>query len=218
SLTKEARARLTAILEFADLGAGFRIAARDLEIRGAGNLLGAEQHGHLRAVGFETYCHLLEEAVRELRGEAAPAPPTSVELRLGLGLRLPERYIAEETLRLAVYRRIAGARTDEELASLKQEFTERFGAAPAQLDNLILHQRVRRRAEALGMTKVKRGQLAWELTFDPTHPAAHPAAMALLAAAPDAVLTPAGVLRLPLADRDPARAAAALAALLPAAQ
>jgi transcription-repair coupling factor (superfamily II helicase) len=218
SLTKEARARLTAILEFADLGAGFRIAARDLEIRGAGNLLGAEQHGHLRAVGFETYCHLLEEAVRELRGEAASAPPTSVELRLGLDLRLPERYIAEETLRLAVYRRIAGARTDEELASLRQEFSERFGAAPAQLDNLILHQRVRRRAEGLGMTRVKRGPLAWELTFDPAHPAAHPAAMALLAAALDAVLTPAGVLRLPLAERDPARAAAALVALLPAAE
>jgi transcription-repair coupling factor (superfamily II helicase) len=117
-----------------------------------------------------------------------------------------------------VYRRIAGARTDEELASLRQEFSERFGAAPAQLDNLILHQRVRRRAEGLGMTRVKRGPLAWELTFDPAHPAAHPAAMALLAAASDAVLTPAGVLRLPLAERDPARAAAALVALLPAAE
>ncbi len=215
SLTREARARLAAILEFADLGAGFRIAARDLEIRGAGNLLGAEQHGHLRAVGFETYCHLLEEAVRELRGEAAPAPPTTAELRLGLDLRLPERYIAEETLRLAVYRRIAGARDDEELAKLRQEFTERFGPAPAQLEHLLLHQRVRRRAEALGVTRIKRGPLAIELAFDPAHPAAHPAAMALLAAAPGAALTPAGVLRLPLAEREPARAAAALVELLP---
>ena len=130
SLSQEARARLAAILEFADLGAGFRIAARDLEIRGAGNLLGAEQHGHLRAVGYETYCRLLEEAVRELRGEAVPPPSVAVELRLGLDLRLPEPYISEETLRLAVYRRIAGARGEEDLAALRQELVDRFGPAP----------------------------------------------------------------------------------------
>ena len=215
SLSQEARARLAAIMEFADLGAGFRIAARDLEIRGAGNLLGAEQHGHLRAVGYETYCHLLEEAVRELRGEAAPPPTTSVELRLGLDLRLPERYIQEETLRLAVYRRIAGARTDSELASLRIEYVDRFGPAPPQLDQLLLHQRIRRRAEAIGVTKIKRGPLGWELAFDPTHPAAHPTAMTLLEAAPGSSLAPSGVLRLPSAARDTAAAAAALGDLLP---
>ena len=215
SLSQEARARLAAILEFADLGAGFRIAARDLEIRGAGNLLGAEQHGHLRAVGYETYCHLLEEAVRELRGEAAPTPAAAVELRLGLDLRLPERYIPEETLRLAVYRRIAGARTDAELAGLRLEYTDRFGPAPAQLDNLVLHQRVRRGAEAAGVTRVRRSPAGWELTFDPAHPAAHPAAMTLLATAPGSALVPSGVLRLPIAGRDSAAAAAALAELLP---
>ena len=118
SLTQETRARLAAIVEFADLGAGFRIAARDLEIRGAGNLLGAEQHGHLRAVGYETYCRLLEEAVQELRGEARPASAVTVELRLGLDLRIPESYIDEETLRLAVYRRIASTRTDAERLGL----------------------------------------------------------------------------------------------------
>jgi len=216
SLTQEARARLAAVLEFADLGAGFRIAARDLEIRGAGNLLGAEQHGHLRAVGYETYCRLLEEAVHELRGEAAPPPSSAVELRLGLDLRLPERYISEETLRLAVYRRIAATRHQEELTTLRQELVDRFGPAPEQLEHLLLHQRVRRRAEALGLVRVQRAATTYELAFDSDHPRSHPTAMALLAAVTGATLTPAQVLRLPLAERDPAAGAAQLLELLPA--
>jgi transcription-repair coupling factor (superfamily II helicase) len=217
SLSQEARARLAAILEFADLGAGFRIAARDLEIRGAGNLLGAEQHGHLRAVGYETYCHLLEEAVRELRGEEATPRPAAVELRLGLDLRLPESYIGEETLRLAVYRRIAAARVEEEFIALRQEFVDRFGPAPEQLEHLLLHQRIRRLAEAAGMTLVRRTAAGFELSFDPDHPGAHPAAMALLAAVEGTTLTPAQVVRLPMPGRDPAGGASELLALLPAA-
>ena len=215
SLSQEARARLAAILEFADLGAGFRIAARDLEIRGAGNLLGAEQHGHLRAVGYETFCRLLEEAVRELRGEAAPPPSATVELRLGLDLRLPEGYVSEETLRLAVYRRIAAARDEQELATLRQELVDRFGPAPDQLEQLLLHQRVRRRAEMLGLVRVRRAANAYELAFDPAHPRSHPTAMALLAAIPGAIVTPAQVVRLPMAGRDPAAHAAELLGLLP---
>ncbi|HLE60215.1 MAG TPA: TRCF domain-containing protein, partial [Thermoanaerobaculaceae bacterium] len=216
SLSQEARARLAAILEFADLGAGFRIAARDLEIRGAGNLLGAEQHGHLRAVGYETYCRLLEEAVRELRGEAAPPPSVAVELRLGLDLRLPERYITEETLRLAVYRRIAAARGEEELTALRQELVDRFGPAPDQLEHLLLHQRVRRRAEILGLVRVRRAAMAYELAFDPAHREAHPTAMTLLAEVEGATLTPTQVVRLPLTSRNPAADAAELLDLLPA--
>ncbi len=214
SLSEEARARLSAILEFADLGAGFRIAARDLEIRGAGNLLGAEQHGHLRAVGYETYCHLLEEAVGELRGEAAAPPVATVELRLGLDLRLPERYISEETLRLAMYRRIAAARTEDELAALRQELLDRFGPAPEQLDNLLLHQRVRRRAETIGLVRVSRTRSFYELAFEPGHPASHANAMAILAATPGSALTPAQLLRVPLGSRDPADGAQELLGLL----
>jgi transcription-repair coupling factor (superfamily II helicase) len=216
SLSEEARQRLAAILEFADLGAGFRIAARDLEIRGAGNLLGAEQHGHLRAVGYETYCRLLEEAVRELRGEAAPLPAATVELRLGLDLRLPESYVSEETLRLAVYRRIAAARGERELAVLRQEFVDRFGPSPQQLEHLLLHQRLRRRAEMLGLVRVRRAATAYELAFDPGHPQSHPTAMALLEVVPGATLTPAQVVRLPLVGEDPAAGAAELLGLLPA--
>ncbi|MFI5143090.1 MAG: transcription-repair coupling factor, partial [Thermoanaerobaculales bacterium] len=214
SLSQEARSRLAAILEFADLGAGFRIAARDLEIRGAGNLLGAEQHGHLRAVGYETYCHLLEEAVRELHGEGEALPPVAVELRLGLDLRLPERFIPEETVRLAVYRRVAAARTAEELDALREEFADRFGPAPVQLDNLLLHQRVRRLAEVRAIVRVRASLRAFELAFDAANPAAHPAAMGLIASVPGATLTPAGVVRLPLEERDPAAAAVALVSLL----
>jgi transcription-repair coupling factor (superfamily II helicase) len=215
SLSEEARARLAAIIEFADLGAGFRIAARDLEIRGAGNLLGAEQHGHLRAVGYETYCRLLEEAVHELAGEAVAPPPVTVELRLGLDLRLPERWIAEETVRLAVYRRIAAARTDREIADLGAEFADRFGPPPEQLGNLLLHQRLRRRAEAAGIARVRRTAIGWELAFDPQHPGAHAAGTALVAAAPAATVTPAGVVRLPAAEPDPVAAVTRLAELLP---
>jgi len=216
SLSQEARARLAAILEFADLGAGFRIAARDLEIRGAGNILGAEQHGHLRAVGYETYCRLLEEAVQELRGEEAAPPPTTVELRLGFDLRVPESYIPEETLRLAIYRRVAATRTDDEVARLHEELVDRFGPAPEQLDNLVLHQRVRRRAEALGITKVRRSGLLYELSFDGGHPHAHAVAMTVLARSPGANLSPSGILRVVTVTRDPVLDARALLDLLPA--
>jgi transcription-repair coupling factor (superfamily II helicase) len=212
SLTEEARQRLAAILEFAELGAGFRIAARDLEIRGAGNLLGAEQHGHLRAVGFETYSRLLEEAVRELRGEEAPPPATAVEMRLGLDIRLPEHWIGEENLRLVIYRRIAAARDDDELERLRVELADRFGPPPPQLQHLFLHQRLRLRAERLGVTRVRRLVDGWEIEVDPGHPSAHQVAMRFAAAG--ATLTPAGVLRWRTSERSPAPSVEALIELL----
>ena len=205
SLTEEARQRLAAVVEFAELGAGFRIAARDLEIRGAGNLLGAEQHGHLRAVGYETYCRLLEEAVRDLRGEEAPPPTPAAELRLGLDLRLPESFVADESLRLVLYRRIAAAGSDAEIVELERELGDRFGPPPLQLDNLLLHQRLRRRAEACGITRVRRTATGFDLTFDAAQPTAHATAMTVLAGTPGASLTPAGVLRWPSPHSDPRR-------------
>ncbi len=215
SLSDEARERLAAIVEFADLGAGFRIAARDLEIRGAGSLLGAEQHGHLRAVGYQTYCHLLEEAVAEIRGEAPPPAPASVELSLGLDLRLPESFIPEETLRLVVYRNVAAARSDDDLARLAEELADRFGPPPLQLAHLMLHQRVRRHAEDGGIVKVRRGAAAYELALDSNHPAAHDTAVRLLTTVPGVVAAPGGgSLRIPGLPREPVEAAAALLELL----
>ena len=105
-LSEVARKRLAALKEFSDLGAGFRIAALDLELRGAGNLLGGEQHGHIEAVGYDTYVRLLEETVKELKGEEVPLEIHST-LNLGIDIRIPSTYISDETQRLRSYKRIA---------------------------------------------------------------------------------------------------------------
>jgi transcription-repair coupling factor (superfamily II helicase) len=167
TLSPAARARLAAIQEFCELGAGFRIAARDLEIRGAGNLLGAEQHGFLEAVGFETYCQLLEEAVAELEGR----PPTvqrEVELRLGMDLQLPERYLPEPSLRLSFYKRLAACDDEDCLSALLEEMADRYGPAPPQVEELARAQRVRMAARRAGVTSVMRRARKWRLRLDPT--------------------------------------------------
>jgi transcription-repair coupling factor (superfamily II helicase) len=163
-------------------------------------------------VGYETYRRLLEEAVRELR-EAAPPP--SVAVPLGLDLRLPSATSAGDVA-LAVYRRIAAAGGEDDLTALRQELVDRFGPAPSQLEHLMLHQRLRRRAERLGLLRIRRAAAAYDLVFDAAHGRAHPTAMALLAEVAGAVLTPAQVLRVPLGGLDPAADAAELLKLLPA--
>src|SRR5258706_9376363 len=126
ALTETARQRLATIREFCDLGAGFRIAAKDLEIRGAGNFLGAEQSGHINAVGLEMYLDLLDEAMRESRGEAT-APERTVTIQLGHELSIPPSYLPEESLRLALYKRIARAKDDAEIFEIVRETEDRFG-------------------------------------------------------------------------------------------
>src|SRR6185436_493584 len=128
TLTPVARRRLLALQEFSDLGAGFRIAALDLELRGAGDLLGARQHGHIAALGFDLYLKLLEEAVREYEGEA-PAPENAT-FNLGIDIRLPDAYVPEPNLRLAVYKRIASAQSPEELDEVRAEIEDRYGKLP----------------------------------------------------------------------------------------
>jgi len=166
ALSAAARARLAAIQEFCELGAGFRIAARDLEIRGAGNLLGAEQHGFMEAVGFETYCQLLEEAVAELEGRP-PEARREVELRLGLDLQLPESYIPEPELRLSFYKRLAATEDDAGLVSLFDEIVDRYGPAPPQLDTLARAQRVRLAAQRIGAAAIQRRSGRWRIRLDP---------------------------------------------------
>jgi transcription-repair coupling factor (superfamily II helicase) len=167
TLTPAARARLAAIQEFCELGAGFRIAARDLEIRGAGNLLGAEQHGFLEAVGFETYCQLLEEAVAELEGRPSTVQ-REVELRLGMDLQLPERYLPEPALRLSFYKRLAACEDDDALGGLLEEMVDRYGPAPPQVEDLARAQRVRIAARSAGVSSVTRRPRKWRLRLDPT--------------------------------------------------
>ncbi len=199
TLSANARARLGAIQEFCDLGAGFRIAARDLEIRGAGNLLGGEQHGFIEAVGFETYCQLLEEAMAELEG-APLASRREVELKLGLDVQLPESYVPEPSLRLSFYKRLASTADDPAVGELVAEMRDRYGSPPPQLANLALGQRIRIAAREAGMTRVVRKGGGWKLQLDPGM-AAPPIRLAeLVGQWPESRVTPTGEIRLPSAE------------------
>jgi transcription-repair coupling factor (superfamily II helicase) len=147
ALSAEAGKRLSAIREFSELGAGFRVAARDLEIRGAGTLLGAEQSGHIGAVGLETYMRLLEETVRELQGEEPSEAPAAV-VDLPVSMTIPEDYVADVNLRMDVYRRAARG---EDSQALLEELRDRFGEPPAAVRTLVSVGRLKAEAEAAGI-------------------------------------------------------------------
>ena len=167
-LSPEARRRLEAIQEASDLGAGFRIAMRDLEIRGAGELLGSKQHGHIAAVGFDMYVRLLAQAVEELReqghlpetvdaikGLLAPLTPT-IQLDLPLRAGIPRDYIENEELRLQLYRRIAGLGSLGELDDMAEELVDRFGPLPDEVKDLLFQVKVKLLASRAGVTAIGR--------------------------------------------------------------
>jgi transcription-repair coupling factor (superfamily II helicase) len=153
-LTPIARRRLAALKEFSDLGAGFKIAALDLELRGAGNLLGGEQSGHIEAVGFDLYTQMLEQAVREIKGEAEPQP--SAQLNLGLNIRIPNDYVPEENQRLRLYKRIAGVETERQLTDVEAELRDRYGEPPAPVQQLLQYAALRLQAVQAGVTAIER--------------------------------------------------------------
>ncbi len=153
-LTPIARRRLAALKEFSDLGAGFKIAALDLELRGAGNLLGGEQSGHIEAVGFDLYTQMLEQAVREMKGEADPQP--QAQLNLGLNIRIPAEYVPEENQRLRMYKRIAGVETDRQLADVEAELRDRYGEPPLPVQQLMRYAALRLQAVNAGVTAIER--------------------------------------------------------------
>jgi transcription-repair coupling factor (superfamily II helicase) len=155
TLTPIARQRLAALKEFSDLGAGFRIAALDLELRGAGNLLGREQHGHIEAVGFDMYCRMMERAVAEKKGEAA-APERRATLNLGQEIRIPPEYIESENLRLRIYKRIAQVASDAERDEVRKELEDRFGPPPPAVENLLDYSVLKALAEKLLVTSIDR--------------------------------------------------------------
>lgn len=157
ALSEVARKRLSAIREFSDLGTGFRVAALDLEIRGAGNLLGGEQHGHIEAVGFDLYCQLLERAVEELRGER-PEEEISATINLNLDIRIPEIYIADSGQRLRMYKRVSSAADTEELDLLRREMRDRFGPYPEPVENLFRYARLRQEILALQIPSVEKNR------------------------------------------------------------
>jgi transcription-repair coupling factor (superfamily II helicase) len=154
-LTPIARRRLAALKEFSDLGAGFKIAALDLELRGAGNLLGGEQSGHIEAVGFELYTQMLERAVRELKGEAAPEE-AETQLNLGLNIRIPAEYIKEENQRLRMYKRVAGVETESQLSDVRAELEDRYGEPPAAVRNLLEYAALKLLCVRVGATTIER--------------------------------------------------------------
>jgi transcription-repair coupling factor (superfamily II helicase) len=156
TLTEQARARLQAVFEASELGAGFKIAMHDLEIRGAGNILGAEQHGHVTAVGFELYAQLLEEAVNEQRGLRTGAPASSaVVVDLALSTAIPDQYIPARARKLEMYRRIAELRELDELVALREELNDRYGPPPEPMRNLLYGVEVKLRAAKAGATEVR---------------------------------------------------------------
>src|SRR6201997_2696167 len=136
SLTPLATKRLAALKEFSALGAGFRVAALDLELRGAGNLLGGQQHGHINAIGFDLYVQMLERAVSTLKGEEVK-PEMRATINLGLDIRIPEEYIPNENLRLRTYKRIASITREGERDEVTNELADRFGAPPPAVGNLL---------------------------------------------------------------------------------
>jgi transcription-repair coupling factor (superfamily II helicase) len=155
SLSPVARKRLAAIKEFSDLGSGFRVAALDLEIRGAGNLLGGEQSGHIDAVGFEMYTKLLEETIRELRGEELEEE-TRATVNLRIDLKIDPGYIHDMNQRLMVYRKVASTRSEQELATVLEELRDRYGPPPASVLNLAEYGRIRVKADRLDIDSVDR--------------------------------------------------------------
>jgi len=155
ALSPVARKRLAAIREFSDLGSGFRVAALDLEIRGAGNLLGGEQSGHIDAVGFEMYMKLLEDTVRELKGEEIE-DELRATVNLRVDLKIDERYVPDMNQRLMVYRKVAAARTDRELESVLADVRDRYGELPPAMLNLADYGRLRIMADRLGVESIDR--------------------------------------------------------------
>ena len=155
SLTPIARRRLAALKEFSDLGAGFKIAALDLELRGAGNLLGGEQSGHIEAIGFELYTQMLERAVRELKGEAAP-DEAETQLNLGLNIRIPADYIPEENQRLQMYKRVARVETESQLSDVGAELEDRYGPPPPAVRNLLEYASLKLLCMRVGVNSIER--------------------------------------------------------------
>ena len=169
SLTPLATKRLAALKEFSALGAGFRVAALDLELRGAGNLLGGQQHGHINAIGFDLYVQMLERAVSTLKGEEVK-PEMRATINLGLDIRIPEEYIPNENLRLRTYKRIAGIAGEADREEVKNELTDRFGAPPPAVGNLLDYAILKGLAERLLISNIERRANEVAVKFHPETP------------------------------------------------
>ncbi|MDQ5847084.1 MAG: transcription-repair coupling factor [Acidobacteriota bacterium] len=199
-LTPIAKRRLAAIREFSDLGAGFRIAALDLELRGAGNLLGGQQSGHMDALGFDLYTQMLERTVAELRGEAVE-DETSVTLNLGVDVAIPDEYINDMGQRLRTYKRVSSARDEETLATIRQETRDRYGRLPESVEKLFGYALLRRLAEEVGVLSIDKTADGVALKFSEKARILPEKLAAFVGNREGSVFSPTGVLRINL-DED----------------
>jgi transcription-repair coupling factor (superfamily II helicase) len=186
-LSPIAKKRLAAIREFSDLGSGFRVAALDLEIRGAGNLLGGEQSGHIESIGFEMYLKLLEDTIRELKGEDL-VDESRAAVNLKIDLRIDDRYIADMNQRLGVYRRIAAVRTADELEETMAEVRDRYGPPPDSVLNLATYASIRLLADKLRIDSLDREASHVVIKFRPDAAVDPVRALNLIKKRPDLVL------------------------------
>ncbi len=197
TLTPVAKRRLAALKEFSDLGAGFRLAALDLELRGAGNVLGQEQHGHLNAVGIDLYLRMLEETVQELRGEPSK-PEVRTTLNLGINIKIPENYISDERQRLRMYKRISALQTEEALRDMEAELTDRYGPIPTPVLQLLNYAVVKSRAEDLLIQTIERKGDEIRLRFHEQTPVRPEKLMQIVKTRRGFSFQPDGVLRVPV--------------------
>jgi transcription-repair coupling factor (superfamily II helicase) len=221
-LTDIARRRLAALKEFSDLGAGFKIAALDLELRGAGNMLGGQQSGHIEAVGFEMYTTMLEQAVKELKGESDDQR-AATQLNLGIALRIEETYVPEENQRLRLYKKIAGAASEQALDDVRAELQDRYGPLPDHTVHLLEAARLRIACERIGVAQLDRKRDLLHLRFTEKASVDPERLMRLVArnARKGAQFTPQGILKFPLpptAASDPMKIMAEAQLLLDAIQ
>ena len=165
SILKEtAEKRLSAIREFTDLGSGFKIAMRDLELRGAGNLLGAQQHGHMQAVGYDLYCKMLNEAVKEAKGISV-MEDFETTIDLSMDAFIPNSYIANEFQKLDIYKRIAGIENQEEYEDMLEELLDRFGEPPKAVMNLLVIATLKASAHRAYLREIKQRGAQVKLTL-----------------------------------------------------
>ena len=212
-LTPIARRRLAALKEFSDLGAGFKIAALDLELRGAGNLLGGEQSGHIEAIGFELYTQMLERAVREMKGEVAP-DEAETQLNLGLNIRINSDYIPEENQRLQMYKRVARVETESQLNDVGSELADRYGPHPPAVRNLLDYASLKLLCMRVGVNAIERKRESVTLKFRQSA-AVDPEALAkFVSSQRGAQFTPDGMLKFVLKATAPDEVLSALRSVL----
>jgi len=213
ALSGVARQRLAALKEFSDLGSGFKIAALDLELRGAGNLLGGEQHGHIDAIGFDLYCQLLERTIEEMRS-GAEIPEVQTQINLRVAVEIPESYIADETQRLSTYKRISSLKLDSEIEDLRGELEDRYGTLPPEVESLMEYVRLRLLAERVQVKSIERERDSIAIKFHEKTTVQAQKLVELVSASPGVVLSPSGVLKVQAAGVMPNEIFSSLRGLL----